>query len=52
MTLSLKPKDKKPVNDYLRLQGRFRHLNEEQIAAVQAEVDAKWERLLKGCGAA
>jgi pyruvate ferredoxin oxidoreductase beta subunit len=49
-TLNLKLKEKKPVNDYLRLQGRFRHLNEAQIAEVQAEIDARWERLLKGCG--
>jgi pyruvate/2-oxoacid:ferredoxin oxidoreductase beta subunit len=35
----------------MRLQGRFKHLTAEQIASVQAEVDARWERLLKGCGA-
>ncbi len=48
ITLNLKLKDKKPVNDYLRLQGRFRHLTEEQVVAMQAEVDARWERLLGG----
>jgi pyruvate/2-oxoacid:ferredoxin oxidoreductase beta subunit len=47
----LRLKEKKPVNDYLRLQGRFRHLTEDQIAVIQAEVDTRWERLLKGCGA-
>jgi len=50
-TINLKLKDKKPVNDYLRLQGRFRHLKEEQIAAIQGAVDARWERLLKLAGA-
>ena len=50
VTLNMKLKDKKPVNDYLRIQGRFRHLTEAQVAAVQAEVDARWERLLKDCG--
>jgi pyruvate/2-oxoacid:ferredoxin oxidoreductase beta subunit len=50
-TLNLKLKERKPVDDYLRLQGRFRHLSPEQIAAVQAEVDARWERLMKGCAA-
>jgi pyruvate/2-oxoacid:ferredoxin oxidoreductase beta subunit len=49
VTVNLKLKDKKPVDDYLRLQGRFKHLKPEQIAGVQAEVDARWERLLKGC---
>jgi pyruvate/2-oxoacid:ferredoxin oxidoreductase beta subunit len=46
-TLNLKLKERKPVDDYLRLQGRFRHLKPEQIAVIQAEVDARWERLLK-----
>ena len=35
--------------DYVRLQGRFRHLKENEIAAMQAEVDRKYERLLKRC---
>jgi len=34
-----------PVEPYLRRQGRFRHLTEEQIACIQAEVDARWEML-------
>src|SRR5512138_1299516 len=50
-TLNLKIKDRKPVDDYLRLQGRFRHLTPEQVAAVQAEVDERWARLMKGCAA-
>jgi pyruvate ferredoxin oxidoreductase beta subunit/2-oxoisovalerate ferredoxin oxidoreductase beta subunit len=50
-TLNLKLKERKPVDDYLRLQGRFRHLSPEQVAAVQSEVDARWERLMKGCAA-
>jgi len=48
-TLNLKLKDRKPITDYLRLQGRFRHLTEEQITAMQAEVDARWERLVGSC---
>jgi len=48
-TVNIKLKERKPVDDYLRLQGRFRHLTPEQIAFVQAEVDARWERLMKGC---
>jgi pyruvate ferredoxin oxidoreductase beta subunit len=33
-----------PVCEYLRSQSRFRLLGEEQIAEVQARVDAKWSR--------
>jgi pyruvate/2-oxoacid:ferredoxin oxidoreductase beta subunit len=36
-----------PVEPYIRAQGRFRHLTEEQIGAIQGEVDAKWEVLEK-----
>jgi len=45
--INIKPRDKKPVKDYLRLQGRFRHLKEESISLIQDEVDKKWARLLK-----
>jgi pyruvate/2-oxoacid:ferredoxin oxidoreductase beta subunit len=48
-TISIKVKERKPINDYLRLQGRFRHLKEQDIADMQAEVDRKNERLLKSC---
>jgi pyruvate ferredoxin oxidoreductase beta subunit/2-oxoisovalerate ferredoxin oxidoreductase beta subunit len=48
-TISIKVKERKPIDDYLRLQGRFRHLKEQDIAAMQAEVDRKNERLLKSC---
>jgi pyruvate/2-oxoacid:ferredoxin oxidoreductase beta subunit len=47
--MSLKIEKKKPLEDYVRLQGRFRHLKENEIAAMQAEVDRKYERLLKRC---
>ncbi len=52
--LSYKPKKKLPVEDYLRPQGRFKHLfkpgNEHLIEDIQNEVDRKWETLLKKCG--
>lgn len=36
-----------PVEAYLRRQGRFRHLSDEQVAHIQASVDANWESLLR-----
>jgi len=35
-----------PIADYLKPQGRFRHLSREQIQFIQERVDADWERLL------
>ena len=34
------------VKEYLQMQGRFRHLTEEEIAAIQASVDQAWKVLL------
>ncbi len=52
--LTYKPKEKLPVIRWLERQGRFRHLfrpeNEHMIDELQAEVDRRWERLLKLCG--
>jgi pyruvate/2-oxoacid:ferredoxin oxidoreductase beta subunit len=31
-----------PVEPYIRRQGRFRHLSDEDISRIQAEVDARW----------
>ena len=54
--LSYKPKDKKPVVEWLKLQGRFRHLftpkNEHMIEEMQVEVDRRWQHLLELCGEA
>ena len=51
--LNYKPKEKLPVEDFLRLQGRFKHLfksgNEYLIDAFQKEVDRRWEELLTKC---
>lgn len=51
--LSYEPKKKLPIEDFLREQGRFKHLfkkgNEDLIAQFQAEVDRRWEDLQYKC---
>ncbi len=52
--LNYKPKNKLPIEDFLKRQGRFKHLfkpgNEQLIEAFQREVDRRWEDLLEKCG--
>lgn len=52
--LNYKPKKKLPVIEYLKPQGRFKHLftdeNKHLIDEIQENVDRKWEDLLKKCG--
>ncbi len=51
--LSYKPKQKLPIEDFLKRQGRFKHLfkpgKEEYLEAFQKEVDRRWEELLAKC---
>ena len=51
--LSYEPKKKLPIEDFLRAQGRFKHLfkkgNEHLIEQFQAEVDRRWEDLQYKC---
>ena len=46
-----KPKEKRPVSEWLKRQGRFAHLfkdkNKHIIDEIQADVDRNWEWLLK-----
>ncbi len=52
--LNRKPKEKTPVEEWLKGQGRFRHLftpkNRWMIDELQKEVDVRWEELLRMCG--
>lgn len=49
--ITFRPKEKRPIEDFLRPQGRFRHLfkpeNEWIIKKFQEDVDREWERLQK-----
>ncbi len=51
--LNYKPREKKPVEEWLKTQGRFRHLFQPKfrhvIGELQARVDEEWELLLKRC---
>jgi len=52
--LNYKPKKKLPVIEYLKPQGRFRHLfkdeNKHLIDDIQENIDKRWEELLRKCG--
>ena len=47
------PKEKLPIEEFLKTQGRFKHLfkpgNEHLIQEIQEEVDRRWEDLLYKC---
>jgi len=49
--INFKPKEKKPVLEWLKTQGRFRHLFKEEntgvVAEVQNQVDDYWDKLNK-----
>ncbi len=49
--INYKPKEKRPITEWLKPQGRFKHLfkpeNENIIKSIQDEIDAEWEYLIK-----
>lgn len=51
--IALAPKKKKPITDYMKGQGRFRHLftpqNQKVLDEIQRDTDERWEQLLKKC---
>ncbi len=48
--LNYKPKEKKPITEWLKMQGRFRHLLKEEnkatLEALQGDVDRQWEAIV------
>ncbi|MFQ5441345.1 MAG: thiamine pyrophosphate-dependent enzyme [Thermodesulfobacteriota bacterium] len=51
LKVSYKPRDKRPIAEWLKPQGRFKHLfkpgAEGMLEEIQAQIDADWERLLE-----
>jgi len=43
LNVTFKPK-RRPISDYLKTQGRFRHLTEQEIAEIQRRVDEQCKR--------
>ena len=50
--INKKIKKAKPIGEYLKPQRRFSHLNPAQIEYIQAQVDAKYDRLMYLAGEA
>ena len=48
--INVQPKREVLVREYLKLQGRFGHLTEEDIEFIQENVDREWERLVARAG--
>ncbi len=46
-TISKQVKKPKPIEEYLSLQGRFKHLQKEQIGMIQRYVDDNWREIRK-----
>jgi pyruvate ferredoxin oxidoreductase beta subunit len=54
--LNYRPRQPLPVEEWLKTEGRFQHLfkpqNRHLIQEIQAEVNKRWDNLLRLCGAA
>lgn len=48
--LTKKVRKEKPVIEYLKLQGRFKHLTEDNVATIQENVNIEWEILMDKVG--
>jgi len=44
---TLNYKGDRPVEDYLQIQGRFKHLGRENVSRIQKMVDEDWDNLLR-----
>jgi len=47
ITVSYKPRELEPIGEYLKLQGRFKHLTDGDVDTVQAEIRERYARFLE-----
>jgi pyruvate ferredoxin oxidoreductase beta subunit len=53
--INYQPKSRRPIFDFLKPQGRFKHLfsnhphNKKILEEIQEKVDLEWEKLLEKC---
>ncbi len=45
LNVTIKPPKRRPVSDYLKMQGRFKHLTDAEIAEIQRTVDERCRHL-------
>jgi pyruvate ferredoxin oxidoreductase beta subunit len=48
LTVNYVPDKRKPVEEYIKKQGRFHNLSKAQIADIQKEIDENFKQLLSG----
>jgi pyruvate/2-oxoacid:ferredoxin oxidoreductase beta subunit len=44
--LTHRPRERTPVKDYLKIQGRFSHLTDQMTRAAQRRIDERWDGLV------
>ena len=47
--LTVEPPQIRPVRDYLKPQGRFRHLRDPEVEFIQKQTTARYKLLLEKC---
>jgi len=45
--LTYKPRELKPVGEYIKLQARYRHITDAEMATIQEETTRRWAKLLR-----
>jgi pyruvate/2-oxoacid:ferredoxin oxidoreductase beta subunit len=47
LKINKKVEKRKPVEEYMKLQGRFKHLRDPEIKKIQQNSDSEYNRLLE-----